>query len=180
MWAPWALVAAVGISLWVQAHTGHQWRVLPDDLRVHATAWAALGLLCLLLSPAWFRWTGAGIWARRTVLTLTTVAITLTAIGGLFHKDIAPHYPLGLVLLALAGAWLSRPAHFEVFGLSAAAMGLNALVVGGLVRVLFEHGGRDPIGRLMLIGLVSAALLALSVKWILRLVREHGVQEDAA
>ncbi|MFC7411127.1 DUF2157 domain-containing protein [Hydrogenophaga atypica] len=180
VWAPWALVAATGVSLWVQTHTGHQWRVLPDDLRVHALGWAGLGVLCLLFSPAWARWTGAGPWARRTALTLATVAITLTAIGGLFPKDIAPHYPLGLVLLALAGAWLSRPAHFEVFGLSAAAMGLNALVVGGLVRVLFEHGGRDPIGRLMLIGLVSAALLALSVKWILRLVREHGVQEDAA
>ena len=59
-------------------------------------------------------------------------------------------------------------------------VGLNALVVGGLVRLLFEHGGRDPIGRLMLIGLVSAALLALSVKWILRLVRDNGAQEDVA
>jgi uncharacterized membrane protein len=180
VWAPWALVAAVGTSLWVQTHTGHQWRVQPDDLGVHALGWAGLGALCLLLSPAWARWTGAGPWARRTALTLATVAITLAALGGLFHKDIAPHYPLGLVLLALAGTWLSRPAHFEVFGLSAAAMGLNALVVGGLVRLLFEHGGRDPIGRLMLIGLVSAALLALSVKWILRLVRDNGAQEDVA
>lgn len=185
VWAAWALVAAVGVSLWVQAHTGHQWRVLPDDLRVHALGWAGLGLLCVGLSPAWARSTGAGPWARRTALTLTTVAITVTALGGLFHKEIAPHYPLGLVLLVLASAWLSRPAHFEVFGLSAAAMGLNALVVGGMARLLFEHGGSgDPIGRLMLIGLVSAALLALSVKWILRLVHQTTApaagQEDAA
>jgi uncharacterized membrane protein len=173
VWAAWALVAAVGVSLWVQTHTGHQWRVAPDDLRVHALGWAGLGLLCLLLSPAWAPWTGAGPWARRTALTLATAAITVTALGGLFHKDIAPHYPLGLALLVLASAWLSRPAHFEVFGLSAAAMGLNALVVCGLARLLFEHGGSgDPIGRLMLIGLVSAGLLALSVKWILRLVSE--------
>ena len=177
VWAPWALVAATGVSLWVQTHTGHQWRVQPDDLRVHALGWGALGLLCLLLSPAWAGWTGAGPWARRTALTLAAVALTLTAIGGLFHKDIAPHYPLGLLLLALAGVWLSRPAHFEVFGLSAAAMGLNALVVGGLARLLFEHGGRDPIGGLTLIGLVSAALLALSVRWILRLVREDAARE---
>ncbi len=179
VWAPWTLVAATGVSLWVQTHTSHQWRVLPDDLRVHALGWAGLGLLCLLLSPAWARWTGAGTWARRTALTLTTVALTLTALGGLFHKNIAPHYPLGLVLLTLAGAWLSRPAHFEVFGLSAAAMGLNALVVGGLARWLFDNGGRDPIGGLTLIALVSAGLLALSVKWILRLVREDEERQTA-
>ncbi|MDP3626311.1 MAG: DUF2157 domain-containing protein [Hydrogenophaga sp.] len=180
VWAAWALVAAVGVSLWVQTHTGHQWRVLPDDLRVHALGWAGLGLLCLLLSPAWANWTGAGPWARRTALTLTTVALTVTALGGLFGKDIAPHYPLGLVLLVGASAWLSRPAHFEVFGLSAAAMGLNALVVGGLARLLFDRGGGDAIGRLMLIGLVSAGLLALSVKWILRLVREAAERENGA
>lgn len=178
VWAAWALVAAVGLSLWVQTHTGHQWRVLPDDLRVHATGWAGLGLLCLGLSPAWARWTGAGIWARRTALTLTAVALTVTALGGLLGAHIAPHYPLGGALLVLASAWLSRPAHFEVFGLSAAALGLNALVVGGMVRLLFEHGGGDAIGRLLLIGLVSAALLALSVKWILRRVHETGEQDS--
>jgi uncharacterized membrane protein len=180
VWAAWALVAAVGVSLWVQTHTGHQWRVLPDDLPVHALGWAGLGLLCLLVSGAWARWTGAGPWARRTALTLTTIALTVTAMGGLFGKDIAPHYPLGLVLLVAASAWLSRPAHFEVFGLSAAALGLNALVVGGLVRVLFDRGGGDTIGRLMLIGLVSAGLLALSVKWILRLVSEAAERQDNA
>ena len=53
----------------------------------------------------------------------------------------------------------------------------DAVVVGGLARLLFEHGGSgDPIGRLMLIGLVSAGLLALSVKWILRLVHKTTAQ----
>ena len=35
LWAPWALVAMTGISLWVHAHTGHRWRVQPDDLAAH-------------------------------------------------------------------------------------------------------------------------------------------------
>lgn len=171
VWAPWALVAVVGVSLWVQAHTGHAWRVQPGDLPVHAAGWAGLGALCLLLSPTWAHHTGAGPWAHRTAITLATVAITLTALGGLFHDTIAPHYPLGLVLLVLAAGWLSRPAHWEVFGLSAAALGINALVAGGLARVLFERGGGDTIGRLLFIGLVSATVLALSVQWILRRVR---------
>jgi hypothetical protein len=45
---------------------------------------------------------------------------------------------------------------------------------------LFDQGGGDAIGRLMLIGLVSAGLLALSVKWILHLVRDAAGREDAA
>lgn len=171
VWAPWALVAAVGIALWVQTHTGHQWRVRPDDLFVHTSGWLALGLLCALLSPALARFTGAGPWAMRTALTLAVIALTMTAIGGLLHKTVAPHYPLGLVLLAGAAFWLSRPAFFEIFGLSAVAMGLNSLLVGGLVRLMFETDTRDPVGALLMVGLVAAGLLAGSVHLILKLSR---------
>jgi len=179
VWAPWAVVVAVGISLWVQTHTGHQWRVRPDDLVVHAIGWGALGLLCALLSPALARLTGAGAWSMRTALTLAVVALTMTAIGALFHKTVAPHYALGLVLLGAAAFWLSRPAFFEVYGLSAVAMGLNSLLVGGLVRLLFNSGGSDPVGALLLIGLVAAGLLAGSVHLILKLSRAQAARETA-
>lgn len=177
LWAPWALVAAVGVSLWVQTHTGHQWRVLPDDLGVHAMGWLALGLLCALLSPWLSRFTGAGPWSLRTAVTLAVIALTFTAIGALFHKTVAPHYALGLLLLAVAAFAFSRPANFEVFGLSAVAMGLNTLLVGGLVRLLFENHRGDPIGELMLVGLIAAGLLAGSVHLILKLSRAHAARE---
>lgn len=179
VWAPWALVAAVAVSLWVQTHTGHQWRVRPDDLLVHATGWAALGGLCVLLSPLLARFTGAGMWSLRTALTLAVVAVTVTAIGALFHNTVAPHYVLGLVLLAAGAVWFSRPAFFEVYGLSAVAMGLNSLLVGGLVRLLFDSGGGDPVGALLMIGLVAAGLLAGSVHLILKLARAQAAREAA-
>jgi uncharacterized membrane protein len=175
LWAPWALVAMTGVSLWVQAHTGHRWRVQPDDLQAYLMGWGAtlavVGSLSAPLRPS----TGAGVWALRTALTLAVVMVTATALGGLFGRDVLIQYGLGLLVLALGAAALSQAAWFDVFGLSAAALGLNTLVVAGLARVLFDnHSGGDPIGRLLLMGLVAAGLLAASVAGVLRLSRRDA------
>src|SRR5256714_11040396 len=53
LWAPWALVAMSAVSLWVQAHTGHRWRVQPDDLVAHLLGGPAAGpVLAMLSGPA--------------------------------------------------------------------------------------------------------------------------------
>lgn len=171
LWAPWALVVSTGISLCVHAHTGHQWRVQPADLPVFGAGFAASALLVAALAKPWRRLTGAGAWAQRTAGTLAVVMITLTAIGGLFHKPVASHYLLGLTVLAMAAAALSRPRMFEVFVLSAVALGLNALLVAGLVRLLFDGIRSDFIGSLFLVGIVAAGLLAATVSLIMRLAR---------
>ncbi len=175
LWAPWALVAMSAVALWVHAHTGHQWRVEPRDLLAHLLGWgAAFGVVGALGGPL-RRFAGAGIWALRTALTLAVVMLTLTALGGLFHSPIAMHYALGLALLVAAAVVLVQPRGFEVYGLSAVALGLNSLLVAGLARLLFDrHSGGDPIGRLLLLGLVAAGLLAASVALILRLSRSYG------
>lgn len=175
LWAPWALVAAVAISLWVQAHTGHSWRVLPDDLRVHLAGWgAALALVGCLSAPLRGH-TGAGPWALRTALTLTITGISATALGGLFGSTVTLPYPLGLLVLAAMVAALALRDAFDVYGLSAAALGLNVLLIAGLARLLFHHhGGGEPIGQLLLLGLVAAGLLAGSVSGVLRLARQRA------
>jgi uncharacterized membrane protein len=174
LWAPWALVTMTAISLWTHAHTAHTWRVEPQDVGTFAIAWTAAALLILALSPLLSRWTGAGPWALRTAATLAVISITLTAIAALFHKDIARHYPLALVLFAVAAVLLAQRRAFEVFVLSAVALGLNALLVGGLARLMFEGSGGDTIGKLLLIGLVAAGLLAASVSAVTRLARRYG------
>jgi uncharacterized membrane protein len=173
LWTPWAVVVMTGISLWTQAHTGHSWRVHPEDLPSHLIGFGASALLVLLMSTVARRWTGAGPWALRTASTLFVIAVTLTALGGLFSTPIAPHYTLGLVLLVAAAAWLSTRRGFEIFALSAVALGLNALVLCGLARVLFDTNKGDAIGSLLVMGLVSAGLLAASVHGILRLSRYY-------
>ena len=175
LWTPWVLVAFVGLSLWMQAHTGHQWRVEPDDLAVHLIGWVVALCLVVAMGAMGRRITGAGPWALRAAATLTVTVITVTALGGLFSRDIAAHYALGLLALAALAAAFVPARSFDVFALSAAALGLNTLLVAGLGRLLFEQSGRgDPIGRLFLLGLVAAGLLAESRRGVLRLVRSRA------
>lgn len=183
LWAPWALVVVTAISLWVHTYSGHRWNVQPDQLQVHLLAWSATLVVVASLSSRWQRYTGAGIWAFRTAVTLAVVAITMTALGGLFFDSVGAQYTLGLLLLALCAALLGTVRHFDVFALSAVALGLNALLVCGLVRWLGEGSwGNDWLGRLLLIGLFAAGLLAASVSGILRLSRRpaHQAQGVAA
>lgn len=172
LWAPWALVVVTAVSLWVHTYSGHRWSVQPEQLQVHLLAWSATLVMVGALSTSLQRYTGAGIWGFRSAVTLAVVAVTLTAMGGLFFGTVKAQYPLGVLLLALAAGLLSTPRLFEVFALSAVALGLNALLVGALVRWLGEGSWNgDWLGRLLLIGLFAAALLAASVSAILRLSR---------
>lgn len=172
VWSIWVLVATTAISLWVAAHTAHRWRAEPDDLGVNLIGWAlALGLTMALNTTLASRW-GAGLWARRTAACLAVGLVTFTAMVALFGEHPTAHALLALLALA-AAAWLaSRPAAFELFTLSAAALGLNVVLVGGLVRLMFHgssHG--DGIEKFLLIGVVAAALLAGTVSVVLRLSR---------
>jgi uncharacterized membrane protein len=180
LWAPWVLVAVAAVSLWVHAHSGHRWRVQPDDLAVHLIGWAVAIAIVAGLSALARAVTGAGAWALRTAAALTVVMITLTALGGLFFDKVAAQYALGLLALACAaGVFVSRRA-FDVFGLSAAALGINALLVAGLVRVLMDsHVSRDPIVTMLIVGLVAAGLLAASVSAVLKLAHHRGNEESA-
>ncbi|QPF76407.1 DUF2157 domain-containing protein [Roseateles sp. DAIF2] len=179
LWAPWALVALLAITLWTQTHTGRSWRVEPGDLRVHLLGFGAMLALGAALAAPLRRFTGAGLWSLRLVALFAVIALSLAAVGGLFHVRIAPQYGLGLLFLALAAAGLATRRGFDVFGLSAVALGLDALLVAGLTRLLFFHGrsgGGDPIGEFLLLSLFAAGLLAGSVTLILKLARRAEVQ----
>lgn len=179
LWTPWALVASTGIALWLYAHTGHRWRLEQQDLQAYLIGWTlTLGLAALLSPPLQGR-LGSGAWAFRLALTQALGLITLTALGGLFMRDTAVWYGAGLILLGLAAAWLSTPVGFEVYALSLVLLGLDTLLVAGLVRLVLEDWrGGDWIGRLLLIGLFAAALLAASVSMVLRQVRRQQIRHD--
>lgn len=173
LWAPWALVAMTSIALWTYAHSGHRWQVDSSGLAAYTVALLAAIALVIGLSPLLARWTGAGVWAMRTAATFAVISMTLAAIGGLLNNPIAPQFVLALVLFAVAAVILAQRAMFEIFMLSAVALGLNALLVAGLVRWLFDISGADFIGKLFIIGLAAAAVLAASVSAITRLSRRY-------
>ena len=174
LWAPWALVVVTAISLWTHTFSGHRWGVEADQIRVHLMAWAAGVALVAALSPLCARWTGAGVWSFRTAVTLTVAAMTLTALGGLFHKPVQAQYVLGLLVFAVGFALLNTRALFDIFAISAVALGVNTLLAVGVARVLFDNGGSDWIGKLMLMGLLAAGLLAGTVSGILHLAKRHS------
>lgn len=181
LWAPWSLVAMTAVALWVHAQTAHRWRVEPQDLGVHAAAWLAALALVAALGPALQRHTGVGAWGRRTAVTLLVATVTVTGLGALFFgREVAPQYGLALALFAVAGWVLSRPRGFELYGLSAVALGLDTLLVCGLARwLLHDHRGGEPVGVLFVIGLAAAGLLAATVQAVLRLLRSRGERSEA-
>ncbi len=175
LWAPWALIAITGVSLWVHAHTGHSWRVQADDLVAHLAGWLSALVVVGVLSAPCRRFTGAGVWALRTALALAIVMITTTAIVALLGGQAMLHYGLGLLVLAGAAVMLARADSFDIFGLSAVALGLDTLVIGGLAYALFHNMRGDGwFVALLVTGLAAAGLVAATVSALLRLSRRHG------
>ena len=120
------------------------------------------------------------MWSFRTAVTLTVAAITLTALGGLFHKPVQAQYVLGLLVFVVGLALLNTRDLFDIFAISAVALGVNALLAAGLARALFDNGeGGDWAGKLMLMGLIAAGLLAGTVSGILSLARRHATATPA-
>ncbi|WP_280151268.1 DUF2157 domain-containing protein [Piscinibacter sp. XHJ-5] len=180
LWTPWVLIALTAIALWVQAHTGHRWRVEPDDLRAHLVGWLLAAALLTALAAPLRRFSGAGLWSLRTGFTLWVVLVASTALGGLFHREVAPHYAWGLGLFAIAAAALATRRWGDVYGLSAVALGLDTLLVAGLARMVFEDHRGDWVAPLLLVGLAAAGLLAATVSVILKLSRRAAEQEGSA
>lgn len=171
LWAPWALVAATAIALWAYALGGQRWSTSAAQVPLHLMAWSASFALSVGLSPALARYTGAGLWSFRLAAMLVVMAVATTAIGALLKSPPAPQYPLGLLVLALGLGVLSVPKWWDVFAASAIVLGVNVLLIAGLVRWLFDDTSGDWVGRALLIGLVAAGLLAASVSLLMRLSR---------
>ncbi|SDM83871.1 Predicted membrane protein [Janthinobacterium sp. OK676] len=173
LWTPWMLVLSTAATLWMQAQARHSWRIDSADLGIFVSGWLAVLLACAFVSPLLARWTGAGNWALRLGLVLATILITGTAVSALFGNEIESPYWAGLGLLAVAGVLLATRKFFDVFGLSAVALGINTLLVGGLTHVLFNGHG-DGVGALTVLGLLAAVLLALTVQGILWRTRREA------
>ncbi|MEX0143046.1 hypothetical protein D3C87_1067960 [compost metagenome] len=173
LWTPWMLVLSTAVTLWMQAHVRHSWRIDSSDLSIFLSGWLAVLLACAFVSPLLARWTGAGSWALRLGLVLATILITGTAVSALFGNEIESPYWAGLGLLLVAGVLLATGRFFDVFGLSAVALGINILLVGGLTHVLFNGHG-DGVGALTVLGLLAAVLLALTVQGILWRTRREA------
>ena len=173
LWTPWMMVLATGITLWMQAHARHSWLIRADDIDILLTGWVALLAACALVSPLLARWTGTGPWPLRLGLVLAVIMIAGSGLSALFGSDIASPYWAALGVLVLAAGLLLTRQVFDVFGLSAVALGIDILLVCGLASRLFDNGN-DAVGAMLLLGLSAAILLALTVQGILWRTRREA------
>jgi len=180
LWTPWAMVAMSAVSLWIHAHSGNFWRAEPADLGIHLAGWGMVLILVFGLSPILGRYTGAGTWAMRTALTLGTIVVMLTALGVLFDSA-GPtlHFWLALALMSGAAFAFCTPSLHDTFALSAIGLSLNVLLLGAMVRWLFDLNKGEMIVDLLIIGIIAAALLGVTVKLILNQARRHAAGEAA-
>ncbi len=182
LWTPWVLVAAVGVALWLNAHTQHGWRVRQEYFLSYLMASVMGAVLVGVLSPFLRRWTGAGHWSFRAAILFFAWSVAAFGIAGLFSKDIAPQYVLAVALLLGSCAALMLPKLFDTFGLSIFSLGVIVLVMGGMVRGLFSSSGNDWVGMMFVLSLAAAGMLAVAVKLILSLQKKyaHSSDESAA
>ena len=145
----------------------------PDDLLVHMFGWVGALVLVAALSAPLRRATGAGIWSLRAAITLAVAMISTTGFAGLFGENAGLFYGLGVLVLAGGAVMLARRESFDVFGLSAVGLGLDALLVGGFSYLLLHNAHGDGIGILLFIGLAAAGLVAATVSVVLRLQQRH-------
>lgn len=168
VWTPWVGIVVTAIGLWMHAHVGRQWLVTNATLPVHACGFLALALLCTAMAVKPHA-PGVAPWAWRAAILLSVISLSATALGGLFEHHVQPQFGLGLAVLAggLAAAWHTR----EVYALSALALATDTLLLCGLGRLVMEDQHGEPIGTMLLLGIVAAVLLTVSVQLILRRTR---------
>lgn len=174
LWSAWAVVLMTALSLWVSAHTSRWWIVSDQDAAIYLFAWALSLLVVGGLSAPARPWIGAGPWSLRLALTLTVVLITSTAVANILSGKGPLLYALALLALCAGAILLSRRAHFDLYGLSVCALGLNVCLVSGLAQFLLGDARGDMLLAWLLLGLMAAALLSGTVMVVMRLAHQHG------
>ena len=172
-WSAWVVAAMTGLSLWVVTHTSRAWLVSDQEVATHLIAWALSWLIVGALSEPARPQTGAGLWSHRLALTLTVIAVTGSAIANLLASDGSLLYGLALLTLGAAAVLLSRPAWFDLYGLSTLALGLNVCVFSWLAHRLLDDARGHALGAWLLLGLMAAGMLGATVKAVMHLARKR-------
>lgn len=171
VWAPWVLVAMVGVSLWTHTQAGFSWWPRPGQQWAHMTQHALVGLLVLGMGTALSHLTGVGLWGRRTALVLWLLMLVPSASFALWQHNGYALYAVAAAITTVLAWWQSRPGSTDVFGLSAVMLGANVLLLSATLRVLigdFIDSRADfMIPITLFTTLIMAAALTGTARWIM-------------
>lgn len=170
VWAPWTLLVALGVQLWMHTYSGHRWGLESSSLGVQLGASAVLMAIWLALGPELRRWSGSGPWAERAMALWLALSVGGWGLVALFERDWGLlYFWAGAVL---AGGFALRWRGGDLVQLAILALAWDTWATFGLGRLLFEGARGDPFGRLLLLGLLVTGLLAGSVNLLMRRARQ--------
>ena len=180
LWTAWVMVALTAAELYAQVQTNRFWWWSDRHISLLGSlgAWLPSLLLALALKLVPTQLTGAGAWPVRVSMIYATIGLVGMSVRIVFRDTHGNLYLLSLLIVAVLFACFSRRRWFDIFVLSALGLGANVLLVCGLGSKMLGTRGSE-LGALLLIACASAALLAATVKLIVRIARAHG-QEDVA
>ena len=176
LWVSWVIVALTAAQLFFQVRTNGWWWSSELSLQSSLGSWVPAIALALLLRFAPRAWvgagegTGTGPWPVRLSMIYAIIGLVVMSVRSLFYIAGSGFYPISLLIVATLAFVFSRRGLFDIFILSALGLGANVLAVCGLIQRLMGASS-DAIGALLLIGCVSAGMLAGTVKLIVHLAR---------
>ncbi len=185
LWTPWSLIAMTAISLWYYAVGAADlgWFDPAATTRNAAVAgvpatilasWALSLGLCASMSPGQplDGWLGSRRWAFRLslALTISLIASQASTAGMYWPRVRLETYFAGLALLVGIATWLATSTRRDILMIAATALAIDVTVIVGIVRLLFPFTRGGDIGHYILIGSIAAAIVAVSVVAIMRLI----------
>jgi uncharacterized membrane protein len=180
VWAPWVLVAMVGVSLWTHTHLGYSWWPRPAWLWAYMAQQALAGALVYCTGSVLARLTGVGLWGRRTALVLWLLMLVYGAAFASWQQGNSALYALAAAITAGLAWWQSRPGGADVFGLSAVMLGANTLLFSATLRMLSGDSLADWIFISLFTTLVMAAALAVTARWIMAVAAHPMNNKESA
>ncbi len=166
VWMPWSLVAMTAVQLWVHQTSGRHFTTQTSATSVYVSWVLAAGLVLAFLPGSNGRSElGSSRWSFRFAVLLGFIAIAGTALTGLFGES-WQRFLLGLLACGGVTYLISTVRPVDLLSLTIAALAIDTLLIGAMIRLIaLSHNSN--IGTWLMIGLLSMAIVAGSVKAIL-------------
>lgn len=173
IWSAWAIIAMTAISLWLKGFTG-SFGFRSGILHAQIVATLLAFGLCALLSRPLQRFTGAGDWALNLAILFTVILASTCGLWALFSRD-PSFYPMVLIALCGAVAYFAQARAFDIRVLSMCALGIDALVIGGSIKMVSNSDSFLAI--MFIVGLTILIMLHVTVSAIVGMHRRHAPKE---
>lgn len=115
---------------------------------------------------------GSGIWPMRLAIIYAMISMGWVAVHSLLTDGYLGLYFITIISAGILATVFAQRQWFDLFAVSALALGVNALLVAGLARQIMDGTG-TLAGAVFLIGCIAVAMLTATVTILMELVRNH-------